>query len=110
MKTFTLDEIINKHNQPINHFSKELANTELEKYKNSSFRTKSDKEFTFNGKNGKLTCIRFYNGSDHKEMTGYYLMVFNDKEELIENTFPSVKLFDKTKDSVEEVLHDLNLI
>lgn len=107
---FRRDDLVNKHGQPIHHFSKCPGSTELEKYKNSYISSKDDIEYQIESKLGLLTCIVRYNESSHSCDCGYYLLIFNNCGELIEDTFPSISVEDGSKGSVEEILSDLGLI
>lgn len=80
MMTYRRDEIINKHNQRINYFSKQPGNTELEKYLSmvntikktvSHYRFLTDKIKTLDGI--QLTFALFGNTVD----------IFNDSEEKV---------------------------
>lgn len=77
--TFTRDQIVNKHGQPIYHWSKQSGNTELEKFTNYN---KSYKTIQY--------IIKDKQGNDviaivdtEKSINGYSLHCFNHLEENI---------------------------
>lgn len=106
-KLFSLDEIINENGKSIYRFSNNSGKTELEKFKNSSDFSDVYSEYTI----GKYICLVFFNGSSHKEHSGYFLMVFDsDSGKLVEDTFPAIKLWGTSRECVKEVLGDLNLV
>lgn len=110
MKTFTRNEIINKHGKFIPYFSKSNGSTELEKFKNSFVYNSTDSIYEVtNSKGVKLTCVARFNGSSHQEDNGYFMMVFNDQGELIEDTFPGCMLHDNSLESIEQLLTDFDL-
>lgn len=110
MRTFRLNEIINKHGQPIYNLSNDDTLSDYQRYRDSDLFSVKNKEYIINLEINPLTCVVLYNSSTHNEMSGYYLMIFDDNQELIKNTFPECLMNDNTYQSVEEVMHDLGYI
>jgi glycosidase len=90
MKTFTINEIKNKHGQFIAYWSKQPGSTELEKYKNfikiwdtHSNKKSSKTEFVITDNDGNdITCF-----VDKEEgPNGHILVCFNNLGETILNT------------------------
>lgn len=102
MRTYTRDEIVNKHNQPIYYWSKAKGKTELEKFRNSGFI--KGNEYIIPDKNGmNMTCI-----VDLEEgPEGYQLVCFNDQEETI---FQEICAYGVDRESVEETLYEYDMI
>ena len=110
MKTYSRNEIMNKWGKPIYYFSKSPGNTDLEKFKNSFIYNQNSSEYIIQSKNDTFTCVVDYNDSENPDNCGYFMKVFNQLGELVEDTFASYELYDDSKESVEEVLVDLGLL
>lgn len=106
MKTFTFDEIQNKHGQPIYYWSKQPGNTELEKYKNfiTAMGQTLGTEFIIPDKAGlDMTCI-----VDVEEgPEGYSLICFNHLGETI---FQTEDCYNPDRDSVIDCLYDYKIL
>ena len=110
MKLYNRNEIINKFGKPIYYFSNSIGNTDLEKFKNSFIFNSNITEYKIESDTNMLSCFVDYNESEHSENCGYFMKVFNETGEMVEDTFPSYELMDNSKESVEEVLSDLGFL
>lgn len=106
MKTYSFDEIENKHGQPIYYWSKQPGNTELEKYKNfiTAMGLTLGTEYTIADKAGlDMTCI-----VDTKEgPDGYSLICFNHLGETI---FQTEDCYGTTKEDITDTLYDYDIL
>lgn len=97
------DEIINKHGQYIAHWSKQIGNTELDKFRKFNG-LPNNTQFTIPDKQGNpITCIV----DNDKGSDGHMLVCFNHLGETILNTD---NCYSNDIFYVEESLQDYNII
>jgi hypothetical protein len=106
MKTFRLDEIVNKHGKHVSYFSKAEGRTDLEKFKNSFIYDKNCKEYVVEKNGDRLTCFVEYNETSDGSNDGWFAKVFNSNGELIEDSFPGLELEDSSLEALEIFLEE----
>lgn len=98
IKNYTWEEIQNGSY----YFSHARGSTLLEKFKNSQMYHEGVVEWSIVGNGRKFTCLIDCNGSGDEG--GYYMWIFNESGDLVENTFPKWDLPDSSLESAQELM------